>query len=181
MIEKDFLVIAITSPGIVDNEATKIVDLLRKREADIVHIRKPDWDLDMTKNLLDKIPASYHGYIKIHDNFELLEKYKRLRGVHLNSRNPEFQNKGFKMSKSLHSLEELNKITDYEKFEYLTLSPIFDSISKKNYKGNFDLIELKKHIFNKRIVALGGVTPDQFDLLKKTGFAGAAMLGYFWN
>ena len=74
-------------------------------------------------------------------------------------------------------MEELEFASDYD---YVTLSPIFDSISKQGYKSAFKLMELKNKIKGKKVVALGGVTPDKFSYLKSIGFKGAALLGYFF-
>lgn len=68
-------------------------------------------------------------------------------------------------------------------YDYLTLSPIYDSISKEGYKSSFERKDLENEIRNLPIdvIALGGVTPDKFEELKAIGFAGAAMLGYFFG
>lgn len=63
----------------------------------------------------------------------------------------------------------------------MTLSPIFDSISKNGYRSAFDLDEIKDMITGRHVTALGGVTPDAFPILREKGFSGAALLGYIWN
>ena len=63
----------------------------------------------------------------------------------------------------------------------MTLSPVFDSISKQGYRSAFDPDSLRPWLEGKRVVALGGVTPERIPLLRDAGFSGAAMLGYFWN
>lgn len=172
-----FIRIAFTSPNHEKDEARKITDILEKGEADIVHLRKPGFTLEEISKILSEIPDQWHCKIKLHDHFELLDTFS-LMGVHLNSRNPYAPPGCYSISKSCHSLEEI----DIQKnMDYLTLSPVYDSISKEGYKSNFDLEEIKEHLKKTKVIALGGVTPSKFDELKEAGFAGAAMLGYFWN
>ncbi len=78
----------------------------------------------------------------------------------------------------MHSIEQLDQS---ENFDYVTLSPIFDSISKPGYKSAFNLENISRYIRGKKVVALGGVTPDKFPALRDAGFFGAAMLGHFWQ
>ena len=78
-----------------------------------------------------------------------------------------------------HSFKELEE--HKEKYEYAFLSPIFDSISKVDYKSKFDLKELKEKIANKNIIALGGIDEDKIKICSEMGFAGVAVLGAIWN
>lgn len=184
---KKFTVIAITSPLATNNEAEKIAEILYSGKADFVHIRKPGAEEKLVEALINRIPESLHCCLKLHDHYPLA---KRLgcSGIQLNSRNSlpasqiqEFKisDKDFTISKSMHSLKELENA---RAFDYVTLSPIFPSISKAGYCSNFDFKELQKWLLkNDNVFALGGVTPDKFSLLKEMGFAGAAMLGYFWQ
>lgn len=172
-----FLTIAITSPEDYPNEAERISDILRNGEADIVHIRKPHWSEDKTAELLEKIPYEFYSRIKMHDHFPLLNKFPLL-GVHLNSRNSTAPGSVTSVSRSFHDIEQLPLSAHYD---YVTLSPIYDSISKSGYKSSFSLEKLKPSLKGKNVVALGGVTPDKFPELMEAGFSGAAMLGYFWK
>ena len=83
-------------------------------------------------------------------------------------------------SKSCHSVGELSTSCEYE---YVFLSPVFDSISKNGYKSNFELEEISQ-IFRTRsysnVIALGGIKAEYLPLLAETGFAGAAFLGYLF-
>ena len=174
--EKKFTIIAITSPGEVDGEAERIAQILGNGEADIVHIRKPLWNAEKTACLLKDIPAEFYSRIKLHDHFSLLRQFP-LMGVHLNSRNPAAPEEARSVSRSLHDAAELPLA---ESYDYVTLSPIFDSISKAGYKSSFSLTELKPLLKGKKVIALGGVTPDKFSSLREAGFVGAAMLGHFF-
>ena len=173
-----FRIIAITPPLFFPEEVSRITEILDSGEADFVHIRKPDSTSREITELITQLPQRLHYRLKIHDHFQLLEEFS-LAGVHLNSRNPKAPLKNISISKSLHSLEELSVAHE---FDYATLSPIFDSISKKGYRAKFDYQELREHLKGKEnIIALGGVTPEKFPLLRSLGFSGAALLSHFFH
>lgn len=170
--------IVFTHPGSVADEARWIERLLTSGAADIVHLRKPDWTIHEMRTLIDAIPASLHPQLRLHDFFALTEEFTSLGGVHLNSRNPIAPPGVASVSKSAHSIAEL---ADASWFDYVTLSPVFDSISKQGYKSAFQPEELNRSDLPDNVVALGGVTPAHFATLAAQGFAGAALLGYVWD
>ena len=188
----EFLIIAITPPMFFDGEVERINNILSSNEVNFVHIRKPYASAKKIEELILSIKPELRCRLKLHDRFELAEKYN-LGGVHLNLRNPEYSttrlpkdkwNKketicgsNFTISKSLHSLDDFESVTG---LDYIFLSPVFDSISKSGYKASFDLEKISSFIRGKNVIALGGVTPDKFPFLKSTGFLGAALLGYFF-
>lgn len=171
-----FKIYVFTSPSSIEDEAKKLTSLL-EAGVDTIHIRKPDWSMREVKNLIEDIPYEFRKKLRLHGHFELLNEMN-LAGVHLNSRNPNCPYNAMSKSISLHSEKELGSASSYE---YATLSPIFNSISKKGYKSKFSLDQIENKISGKNIVALGGVTPANLFLLKEKGFSGAALLGYIWN
>ena len=199
--------IVITSSERVENEAEKI-NALFDAGLEILHLRKPNFSKKEYIDLLEGIKAEYHHKIKIHEFFELIENYNLL-GVHLNKRNPNYniprhaeldsaspakkeiagqtrnnecEKSTINTSKSCHCIEELE---DIDKYDYVFLSPIFDSISKKNYCSNFSDETLLKASsngkINKKIIALGGINQETLPLLKKYAFGGVAVLGSIWE
>jgi len=173
--------IVITPSGRTENEAKKI-NALFAAGLEILHLRKPDFSKKEYIQLLEEIEEKYHPKIKLHAFFELRENYNLL-GVHLNKRNPNYTgNKNVTISKSCHSIEELDAITEYD---YVFLSPIFDSISKKGYCSNFsDAVLTKASLdgkINQKVIALGGINEDTIPMVKKYGFGGAAALGSIWE
>lgn len=92
-----------------------------------------------------------------------------------------YHNKIFLHSQFLkfHSLKELEAYK--QKYEYAFLSPIFDSISKIDYKSKFDLQEVKAKIKGRNIIALGGVDESKIEICLNLGFAGVAVLGAIWQ
>ena len=172
----DFMIIGITSPIFFDGEAERINKLLSNNEVDYIHIRKPESTILELKKLIEKINPEFFRRLKLHDHFELLDVYP-LGGIHLNKRNNTIHPKATSISYSVHSINEIEEINEHE---YFFISPVFDSISKKGYKSGFNLNELSLKIKGKKAIALGGITPQKIPLLKKMGFYGAAMLGYFF-
>lgn len=172
-----FLIIAVTRPDFFPGEAERINNLFALYQDMYIHVRKPFASYGETERLIRQIDPQFHNRLKMHDYFELTNSYN-LGGIHLNSRNPKPLPGARSISKSMHSLKELE---DCNHFDYVFLSPIFDSISKKGYKSPFILSELEESIKGKNVIALGGVTPDKFPLLKSIGFMGAALLGYFFS
>lgn len=171
-----FTVIVITSPSEIEDEAAKISRLL-DAGVDFVHIRKPDWSLREVRDLIEQIDYPKRKKLRLHGHFELLNEMN-LAGVHLNSRNPKAPPTTRSVTKSCHSLDEISLAEGYD---YVTLSPIYDSISKAGYKAKFDIDSLRPVIAGRKVIALGGVTPEKFGELAEKGFSGASLLGYIWN
>ena len=128
------MTIVITLPQFFDGETEQIAQLLRC-SISLVHIRKPQATVEETEHLIQAIPQEYHRRLVLHDHHELAMKY-HLHGVHLNSRNP-LPPQGWQgsVSRSCHSLEEVKEWK--ERCDYVSLSPIFDSISKQGYRAAF--------------------------------------------
>ena len=174
--------ILITSPRFFIEE-DKIITALFEEGLDILHLRKPDTAPMLSERLLTLIPQQYHKRIVTHDHFYLKEEFN-LMGVHLNSRNPDvpLNYKGH-VSCSCHSLEEVRQKKGH--FNYVFMSPVFDSISKKEYLSNFSPEELKaaykSGLIDKKVVALGGICTDNIRTIRKMGFGGAAILGDIWD
>ncbi len=175
-------IIAITTPKVIDEDAYIIKSLL-DRGIDTVHLRKPESSISECRRLLATLDAQYRANIVIHDYPELYSEFS-LRGIHIN-RNittlPEGYN-GLK-TRSCHSLEEVVRYKS--EYDYLLLSPIFDSISKVGYRSTFNEDVLQRAstsgIIDGKVIALGGVTLDKISYLKGLNFGGAAMVGAIYN
>ena len=171
-----FKLIAITREVVEIDESCRICNLI-DAGFDYVHIRKPALQKNEMQQFIESIPTRYYNRLKLHDHFDLADKYD-LAGIHLNSRNRTAPI-GFQkhVSKSCHSIEELR---DIDRFEYVFLSPIFDSISKQGYKARFskDELENSSNLISEKVMALGGVADKHIPYLQKIGFGGCALLGY---
>lgn len=184
--------IAITKPYFYEGEAAVIRRLLESG-FDFIHLRKPCTDVacrneckDVAcrvhikiRNLLNELSSKERNKIIIHDYHELYEEYS-LRGIHIN-KNVTHLPKGYQgfKTRSCHSLEEVKLYKD--DFDYVFLSPIFDSISKQGYKSAFTEEVLRdasrEGIIDGKVVALGGVTFEKIPYLEELHFGGAAMMG----
>lgn len=174
--------IVITKPEFICNEANYI-NLLFEQGIDLLHLRKPNSLKEDCERLILEIDKKWRDRIVIHDHFELCQKH-HLHGIHLNRRNHEIPN-DFKgsISRSCHSLQEV--IESKDSYDYVFLSPIFDSISKQGYTHAFSEEELsqaaKNGIIDPKVIALGGITDSKIPKLKEWNFGGAAFLGDIWN
>ena len=174
--------IAITKPY-CENEEAAFIRRLFESGFDIVHLRKPEADINYCRVLLEKLTEEERKKIIVHDYHILYEEYS-LKGIHINKNITTLPEgyQGFK-TRSCHSLEEVKMYKN--DFDYVFLSPIFDSISKVGYKSTFDENVLRKAseqgIIDEKVVALGGVTFDKIPYLKELKFGGAAMMGSLGN
>ena len=177
------MTIVITMPTFFCGEAEQIVRHLHSGRVDLVHIRKPGATSEETEQLIRQIPASLRPRLVLHDHFHRAQQYG-LHGVHLNSRNPQ-PPEGWtgSVSRSCHSMEELSCWKD--RCHYLSLSPIFDSISKSGYLAAFSYDDIAQAhslgIIDHKVLALGGVTFDKIEAVHNMGFGGAMILGDAWR
>lgn len=174
--------IVITSPGFLQGEAD-FIDRLFNHGLDRLHLRKPGADIGECRRLLDGISREWLPRIVVHDNFGLCREYG-LGGVHLNGRNPMAPpNHEGSVSRSCHSLEEISRYKG--DCDYLTLSPIFNSISKQGYMAAFEPEQLAaardSGLIDSRVIALGGVTLENIPRVRELGFGGVAILGDVWQ
>lgn len=171
------------SPPTYFVEEDKIITALFEEGLDILHLRKPNTAPIYAERLLTLVPEQYHKRIVVHGHFYLKEEFK-LKGIHLNSRNPNLPGnyKGH-LSCSCHSLEEVKE--HKKNCDYVFISPVFDSISKKNYHANYTPEEIRKAhkagIIDKKVIALGGIDVDNIRQVKEYGFGGAAIMGALWD
>ena len=178
------MIIVITRPDFFEGEAAKIAQLLQSGRADLVHIRKPRASQSEVEQLLFSIPTELYSRLVLHDHHSLAIKYG-LRGVHLNSRNPE-PPAGWSgaVSISCHTLGELSECRK-QPYAYMSLSPIFDSISKRGYRSAFSADDIaaarSQGLIDERVMALGGITFDRISEVTKMGFGGAMILGDAWR
>ncbi|MDE6290768.1 MAG: thiamine phosphate synthase, partial [Muribaculaceae bacterium] len=168
-------VIVFTLPDAeVKNETDRITEMLESGVIDRVHIRKPDMSAKDMSRLISGIPRILHGKLSIHSNPEILKEFPSV-GWHFSSTRRYMDCSGLH-SRSCHSPAEAAQWAD--RCDYVTLSPVFDSISKPGYlSACFNPVEEFLCCQYGKVVALGGVTPERLPRLKERGYYGAAMLG----
>jgi thiamine-phosphate pyrophosphorylase len=163
-------------------EEDLISDLLYKYKFTF-HLRKPGATLSDYSAFLLKIPQNLHHKIMLHDAFELIKDFE-VKGLHFSSKNKRLKSnyEPYFCSTSSHKIAEIAEHDHL--FNYQFLSPVYTSISKPGYTGNLDLIEVKDYLKSQRtskVIALGGVTENNIELLHQIGFDGVATLGRIWG
>lgn len=176
--------IVITLPHFFEEEERRLMDMLESGKADLVHIRKPEASREATEHLLLHLPQWTYSRLVLHDHHDLAVEYG-LYGIHLNSRHPQpLEGWHGSVSISCHSIDELARCKQ-KPYNYLSLSPIFDSISKPGYCSAFSTEELRRAheagIIDNRVMALGGVTFERIEQVREMGFGGAMILGDAWK
>jgi len=165
-----------------------IIQQLFAEGLEVFHLRKPDADEKAIRQLLDAIPAEYHDRIAMHGFFHLMQEYNihrwHFREEHRQATTKEemiqLKDKGYTLSTSVHDLPTLQRLTSL--FSYAFFSPVFDSISKHQYKGiagaDFYLKDEQKPV---SVIALGGVEAGNIQAAMAMNFDGAALLGAIWK
>ncbi len=182
----------ITPENNIKREIELINDLF-KNGLERLHLRKPDNSIEENRKYIKAIDSQYHSRVVIKNNFELFNEFN-LAGIHLNGpsrRDEEIRKKTDHISPCLisTSYHTWQKIIENDfHFGYVFISPVFDSISKKDYKASIDpygAMKTKQKLAGQnkycpRIVGLGGVGINEIKALHEYGFDGAAMLGTLW-
>lgn len=178
------MLILFSSPQFIAEEIPAITALF---EAGVTHfhLRKPQSNEENLAQFIQQIPIKYHNKIILHQH-HVLNKHFSIKGLHFNSFQqivPTTNYGTLSLSQSVHHFQEIDLLD--ARIHYAFLSPIFDSISKKNYPAAFTekaLIDFfAAYQGNAKIIALGGINAANIAKVKKLGFAGAAILGDLWT
>lgn len=181
--------IVLTAPTWREDEAA-VLTAMFECGLETLHVRKPGCTMRQMEQLLRELPARFYNRIVLHAHYELAEKY-HLKGIHLpegiRTEQPAFaeewklQFPEQHLSTSVHDVELLQR--EFKEFEYIFLSPVFDSISKSGYKTPFVPDELTRIIPTSpnAVIALGGITTENIPKVRAMGFAGCAVLGSMWE
>lgn len=178
-----FKLIVISAEKEISGEAS-IINNLFAAGLQLLHWRKPGAEPALTQQFLQQLNPAYHNRVVLHQHFELSTRFK-VKGIHLNeiNRGQIKAMQGYKIiSTSFHTWGEL--VGDGNIYEYVFLSPVFNSLSKPGYLAALNLIELAARLplYNKLpVIALGGITAENIMRIKETGFKGAAVLGSIWQ
>ena len=186
----DYQLIIISNPEKVPGEAG-IINALFESGLEVFHLRKPAYSESETEALIQEIEPRFRARVVLHQHYSLASRYQ-LKGIHftgwfvshcfarLDDLYKEAKQQAMTVSSSKHQLAEL-KVLEVP-YDYVFLSPVFDSISKAGYKSSFadleSVLPYKKHT---RLIALGGIALDKIARIKFMGFDGAAVLGTIWQ
>ena len=177
----------ISYPTAVEDEAT-IINALFDEELEILHVRKPDAEINELRALIEKIHSTYHHRIALHQHHEIATDYgiKRLHFIE-EKRNEmseealiQFKTDKNILSTSIHQVEAYNTLPAC--FEYTFFGPVFNSISKQGYtssvKNDFVFPVKDNH---PKVIAIGGIDATNIQQAMNMQFNGAAILGAIWQ
>ncbi|WP_177229083.1 thiamine phosphate synthase [Pustulibacterium marinum] len=169
--------IVMTNPDEYPNEGMHISAMFREG-LECLHLRKPNWTAAQLQALLAQIPTEYYERIKLHGHYQLVPQMS-LGGIHLTeSTKASFDREiysGIAISASFHTPEAV--IRSELPLQYAFLSPVFTSISKKDYAGKG--FTAPKASFP--VIALGGITEETLPKAFALGYEGIAVLGSVWG
>jgi thiamine-phosphate pyrophosphorylase len=184
-------IIVISSSGTSDTEPAVVTQLF-ENGLDIFHLRKPKMSTKEMRSYIERIPKGFHNRIIIHSHHKLARRYK-LMGVHLTKshRKRKFRtwlslklvrmkNPGIIITSSFRTIANL--FEEEDKYDYVFLSPIFDSLTSK-FQSGFNSHSLRGALSktSHKVIARGGVDINCLESVKELGFAGFALYSTIWK
>lgn len=176
--------IVITPEENIDHESQHIHQMF-ERGLKHLHIRKPHFSREEMKAYLQNISPQYADCLVLHQHHTLAEEFGIYR-LHFSETKrkkcPIHQaDTRLRYSTSVHSIEDFNTLET--KWAYAFISPIFPSISKKGYGEQSTLLLQLSARTNTQVkmIALGGITPENQHLPLQYGADGVAFLGAIWK
>lgn len=181
------------SPEVMDQAEARVIGQLLDAGLDVYHLRKPGASLHELASFIALLPETDCSRIVLHQHYELVDAYG-LAGfhlkdtVHVDSECREITKSasvGKTFSCSIHRLERLDAVAGL--WDYVFLSPIFQSISKARYAPSWSVNELTDVLkqchskTNAEIYALGGIDSRRAVEAKQIGFDGVVLHGVLWE
>lgn len=187
-------IIHIRKPGADPARLIRLLDELREAGADFARLALHG----------DETLARRYGFGGVHLKGEELLRRAALREDVSGKQAPDTSASGapLRLSCSAHSWDEARRWAPAA--DYVWLSPVFDSISKAGYRSGIDIAGASRLLLNgrrsgwigrpdekaspaeeafpfpERVVALGGIAPENIARVRMAGFGGAAVLGALW-
>lgn len=185
--------IVVSSAYDIENEIG-LIELMFRKGMDKFHLRKPNYTTKDYETFLDRLHPKFRKHIIIHSRHNMAFRYK-LKGINLgrNHKRTKLKTfwKVFKMkliNKKLIVTSEFDSLTQFNAsrypYDYVMLSPVYDSISKKGKRSKFNHSRLKKAFKTKKnyeVYAGGGITADRIAHCQELGFDGVAVMGSIWE
>ncbi len=176
-------IIVISVPTNTFNEIW-IVNQLFENGLQQFHVRKPNFSELELKQYIKNISEKNHKFLILHSHYHLTKQFA-VKGIQVGKNRLEdglkYKNKFKYFGYSAHSFSEIENLKHH--FNSFFLSPIFDSISKTNYKSKFNFLDINKFLnFNNlSIIALGGINANNAKKCINLGFSKVAVLGNIWE
>jgi thiamine-phosphate pyrophosphorylase len=191
-IESSFQLFIFTqSENFKDEE--KYISQLLELGASGIYLRKNNYSAEYIFNIFKKVDRKFHQKIIIPFSFYDENNLKEFNSI-IHFKEKERTSANFckvpvdaVLSTSIHDLSEWKILSD--KFKYVFYSPVFESISKLNYKPKVSLeklsVQIKKYRSTQKklpqLIALGGINESNILQIKDADFDGAALLGSIWK
>lgn len=176
------MIIVLSQPDINENEVSHINELF-DAGMQLFHLRKPTATEQEVRLIIEGIQAQYRKRIVLNQFYQLAQEFGISRfhfstEKRMNLEHKKWGEEGNILSTSTHSFEEYKELD--ECFEYAFISPVFDSISKPDYK-KVELTIDKREKTTVKLIALGGIDENNCSELNKNDFDGIALLGSVWK
>jgi thiamine-phosphate pyrophosphorylase len=183
--------IVISSSDNLENE-TKLITQLFEHGMENFHLRKPKFSTRQLQGYIEEIPHQFHRNIIIHSHHRLALKFN-LKGIHITKTHQrkkyktwlatkyiKFKKPDILITRSFTKIASL--FEEQPEFDYVFLSPVFDSASSK-YQSGFTEHSLKFALEKTqfKVVARGGVHIHNIAKAKEIGFYGAALYSTLWK
>ena len=185
-------IIVISPEEEIPNEVDWVIKLF---EAGLCkyHLRKPGIDDDGIAKFVAGIPEQWRDRIVPHQAYKLV-KSLGLGGWHFKDDEQQLSladqwrdsRSGHQtLSRSIHRLDDLSE--NLSGWDYVFVSPVFQSISKRDYEPSWEEAQLSaslaccREVYGTSLYALGGVDDSRIAHCGQLGFDGVAMLGAIWE
>jgi thiamine-phosphate pyrophosphorylase len=187
--------IVISSSKLIENEAAIITQLFELGLPSF-HLRNHKISTRKMAAYIDEIPKQYHHKIVLHSHFNLGLRYN-LQGIHLTKSHKvkklqtwlilkllRFKNPNLTISTSYTAVSQ---VYDYsrrtkKRYNYVFLSPIFDTFSNK-FQSGFTENQLREMMLKCKVsvIARGGIDEQTVLKAKDIGFEGVALYSVLWK
>lgn len=181
------MLVVLSAPGPMHREAERI-NALFEEGMGLFHLRKPGMSAAALRLLLSEVKTVHHHKIALHQHHAMARDFN-INRLHFTA---DARSKcaeallmglcvaGKVLSTSIHDTVALDHLAD--SFRYVFFSPVFDSISKQNYKAVVaDGFVFPRSRCPAKVMALGGIHAGNIQQLGAMNFDGAAVLGAVWQ
>ena len=185
--------IVISNSRNLENE-TQIITRMFEQGLDTLHLRKHKLSTNKMRLFIKAIPEHFHNRIIIHSHHNLARRFK-LKGIHLTKTHKRkwlktwFTIRLIKLTHphiiittSFNNIGQLFEHDGHYNYEYVFLSPVFDSLSSRFQSGftEYSLSSaLKKTEY--KVIARGGVDEHAIEKAERIGFIGLAFYSSIWK
>lgn len=161
------------------------INLLLGHGLERCHIRKYGLDDEAMYSYICEIEPRYRNRLVLHSHFHLAHECgigrlhfpekARLKKHHL-----AFQT-DYACSTSVHAITDFNMLGS--EWSYAFLSPVYPSISKSGYGEKWNVLHefSKKQNDTVKLIALGGIHPQNYRDAYSAGADGIALMGAVWQ